>query len=294
MNEQKRIEVKVTIEAAAEDIFDALTKSDQVEQWFSEYADISLPQKRYAFWGGFTPEAPDRTQGDHPLTAVEPNRHLQFKWQFRGAKTTVEITLESKAAGTDLTLIHVGLLPYQDGQYAMADFWSLSLENLRNWVERKTIGPRCDFSTIPYGQVCLQVDIDASPETVFQALIKPEELERYVATKARVEPQAGGVYDYGWGEEGGPIKILDLVPDEKLVFDWTWTGKEQPEPATTVTWTLEGSGGKTHLTLVHSGFAPDRACQDYQVGWLHFLNRLKFLVEVGPTWQKAQFLAADH
>jgi hypothetical protein len=33
--------------------------------------------------------------------------------------------------------------------------------------------------------------------------------------------------------------------------------------------------------------------EDYQIGSLHFLNRIKFLAEVGEGWQKAQIIAGD-
>jgi uncharacterized protein YndB with AHSA1/START domain len=102
-----------------------------------------------------------------------------------------------------------------------------------------------------------------------------------------VEPETGGKYLYGW--DHGPTKILDVEPDKKLSFNWEW----EDEPDTVVTWSLEGSGGKTRLTLVHSGFAPDRNMEDYQIGWLHFINRIKSLSEVGETWDKVQVLVHD-
>jgi hypothetical protein len=34
--------------------------------------------------------------------------------------------------------------------------------------------------------------------------------------------------------------------------------------------------------------------EDYQIGWLHFLNRIKFMAEVGAAWQKAQILMGDY
>ncbi|MEM7035262.1 MAG: SRPBCC domain-containing protein, partial [Chloroflexota bacterium] len=116
----------------------------------------------------------------------------------------------------------------------------------------------------------------------------PSQLNRYIAYQASVEPEVNGAYDFGWDE--GPVKILDLVPNEKLAYSWMW----EEEPQTVATWTLKGSGGKTHLTLVHSGFGPDRSGEDYTVGWLHFLNRLKFMVEGGTSWQKPDFVESDY
>lgn len=282
------VEATVTIQAPTETVFEALTKPDSLATWFSEFADVSLDEKRYDFWGRFTPEAPSRRQGVHTLRVFSPNQALAFEWCVRNAETMIEFQLEPQSTGTKLHLQHKGIPAAQSFDYTFSDFWSLSLENLRGWLERQTVGARCDFSAIQRGQVHLEVDIEADREAVFQTLIQPEELQRYIATQATVEPQIGGNYSYGWGA-GGPVKILDLVPNEKLSFSWTYTN----EPDTVVTWSLEGSGGKTHLTLVQSGFAPNRSNGDYQVGWLNFLNRIKFLVEIDEGWQKPEIISSD-
>lgn len=169
------------------------------------------------------------------------------------------------------------------------DFWDLSLENLRGWLERKAVGARCDFSSVQRGDVRLSAEIGASREAVFQALIKPEDLERYIAKKAVVEPRVGGRYSFGWKNDG-PVKILDLVANEKLSYSWWY---KRPED-TIVTWTLEGSGGRTWLILEHSGFGVDRSSEDYRTGWLAFLVRIKALVESGSAWHAPIFSATDH
>ena len=131
------------------------------------------------------------------------------------------------------------------------------------------------------------MDIDAPPERLFDILTKPEDLKKYIGDNPVVQPEVGGDYSFGW--EDGPQKILDIQVNKKLSYDWEFPN----EPDTVVTWRLEGFGGKTRLTLVHSGFAPDRNMEDYQIGSLHFLNWIKFLAEVGVGWQKAQIIAGD-
>jgi hypothetical protein len=51
-----------------------------------------------------------------------------------------------------------------------------------------------------------------------------------------------------------------------------------------VTWTLEESGGKTRLTLAHSGFATDRHSDAEWGGWLNYLGLIRSLVEFGLDW----------
>jgi uncharacterized protein YndB with AHSA1/START domain len=284
---EDRVELQMRIDAKPEDVYRALTDGDQLQQWFAEHVDISLEDGRYGFWGRLTPGAPGRENGQHRLLDSGVNE-FKFEWVFRGKPSTVFIEFNKEGPQTQLNLTHFGLPARLDGQYAVADFWSLSLENLRAWVERSEVGLQCDFSAIQLGEIQFDVDIDASPVRLFEILTNPDDLKKYISENPVVEPEVGGDYSFGWGE--GPQKILDIQKNKKLSYDWGAPN----EPDTVVTWRLEGSGGKTRLTLVHSGFAPDRNMEDYQIGWLHFLNRIKFLAEVGQGWQKAQIVAGDY
>ncbi len=144
-------------------------------------------------------------------------------------------------------------------------------------------------------EVRLSVVIDAPRDAVFRALLEPEALKRWVGASAPVvEPRVGGRYEYGWqydhkGKQvtGGPTKILDLVPNERLVTDWLdWRG-DTTRPPTRVLWLLEeitdgvarnfssAAGSKTRLTLVHDGFSRTADISDYPFGWLWFMAELK-------------------
>lgn len=284
----KRIDIKLIVAAEPQRVFHALTSMQELARWFCEYAEVSLEARCYDFWGRFTPEAPERDRGHHSLLALEADRRLTFSWHLHEAETLVDVRLEGQDESTHVSLVHVGVPAPEPGEAHLADFWALSLENLRSWVERGVVGPRCDFSLAPRGDVYLSIDVTAPRQAVYDALIRPDELERYIATRAAVEPHTGGRYDFGW-EKGGPIKILELVPEERLSYSWTY--EDQPE--TVVTWTLEGSGGKTRLTLVHSGFAQDRKNGGYHAGWLKYMNRIKNLVEVGDRWQQPTLYVTD-
>ena len=108
-------------------------------------------------------------------------------------------------------------------------------------------------------------------------------VNRYIATDATVEPHPGGVYNYGW-QGGGPLKILDIEENRKLQFTWRYDENNTPSPETVVTWTLEGSGGRTRITLVHHGFASGRPADDYRTGWMKYMNEIKSMLELGDAW----------
>jgi uncharacterized protein YndB with AHSA1/START domain len=274
------LQMQVTVAAPPPAIFAALTAPAALATWFAESADVALAEGRYDFWGRFTPEVPDREAGRHPLLAAEPDRRLSFGWRVLGLETVVEFTLVPRDTGTVVVLQHRGLTKGTEyGFYPLEDFWFLSLENLRRHVAGKAAPIRCDFTLPDTGDVRLAVEIAGERAAVYAALIRPEELERWIASDATVEPVVGGRYDVGWGAD--PMKILELVPDERLAY----AGAMSPDgPEMVVTWTLEGSGGRTRLTLVHSGFAPDQRSDDLRNGWLNFLSFVKSLVEDGAGW----------
>jgi uncharacterized protein YndB with AHSA1/START domain len=267
-----KIEIAIDVAAKPPTVFEALTETSKLEQWFAERAFVSASESRFDFWGRFTPGHPGPDSGRHALRAFEPPRKLAFDWKLRGKETRVDIALDETKDGTLVRLEHDA--PLRAGtEMSLADFWLLSFENLRRFVEDGKAPVRCDYSSTPRGRVDLAVDIDADPEEVFDALMRPEKLDVWMAAKSEVEPRVGGRYRFGWPGEG-PIRILDLVPGEKLSYSWAHAG----DPETVVTWTLEGSGGKTRLELVHSGFG-DRDTEDFRTGWLKHILWMKGLVE---------------
>lgn len=99
----KRIDVKLVVAAEPPWLFRALASAPELTRWFCEHAEVSLEERRYDFWGRFTPEAPDRDHGRHPLLAVEPDRRLTFGWRLCAAETTVDIRLEPQAENTQVS-----------------------------------------------------------------------------------------------------------------------------------------------------------------------------------------------
>ncbi len=128
----------------------------------------------------------------------------------------------------------------------------------------------------------VSMDIDTSPEAVFEGLIQPEQLNQWIASQAEVDPKVGGDFDYGWGA-GGPYKVTEFEAGKKITY--VWEGYEDIFPETVTTWTLEGSGGRTRLTLVQSGFVTDLYQDGLYIGWHFFISWLRSLVEYDGQWQ---------
>lgn len=272
----------IDIKAPMDKVYNALIDSNSLSHWFAERSEISIKQNRFDFWGKATPGNPNREQGRHRLLRVIPNRLVEFEWRLRDTDSLVQFEVHANGEDSVLTLYHQNLPVAGPHQSSIGDFWSHALEGLRHWLEKGRAYQLLDYSEIQRGDVSVTIDIDVPPPMVFNALSDATQMERWIGSKGSIDPKPGGKIDFGWGM--GPVKILELVPDEKLSYSWQWEG----EPDTITTWNLEGSGGKTHVTIVQSGFAPERDSEDYFIGWCKFAARLKTMLEEGPDWKRAK------
>jgi uncharacterized protein YndB with AHSA1/START domain len=283
------VQAQVRIDASTDAVYQALTDENALRSWFAEEASVAIDEGRYAFSGRYTLGTPKAGDPGMKLLDVEPGHKLVFSWPLSGADSVVAVGLSADGSGSEVRLEHHDI--GETTPWLVESFWSMALENLIGYVERGEPGLRFDFSNIPHGTIELKTEINADPDDVFDALIDPVQLDRYMSgVPARIDPQIGGVYNVGWGDEG-PMKILDLEPGARLTYSWESNKPEIDE--TIVTWELEGSAGRTRLTIVHSGFAPDRACLDYGLGWTDFLNRIKQMVEVGDAWTRPTIRSVD-
>jgi uncharacterized protein YndB with AHSA1/START domain len=273
---QTLLRLHITVPVAPSAVYQAITNSSSLENWLTERSRVSLSDGVFELWGRYLPGAPDKPATK--LTEAIENRVLRFTFNYKTHALPVALELATSNKGTILSLTQeiVERLP---GEASFNDFWGLSLENLRRLL-LKGSGPLfCDYSTVHNEKVAVIAQINRPAKEVFTGLIDPQQLERYMADKATVEPRPGGKYDFGW-EGNGPIKILELEPDRKLTYSW--------HHDTVVSWILEDSEGGTRITLVHSGFAKDRSTDDYTAGWWKFVNYLKSMVEIGDSWQEVQ------
>ncbi len=101
---KKRIEIKLTVAAASQRLFRALTTTPELTRWFCEHAEVSLEEQRYGLWGRFMPEAPEQDRGYHRLLALEPNQRLTFSWHLYETETIVDIRLQAQSENTLVTL----------------------------------------------------------------------------------------------------------------------------------------------------------------------------------------------
>lgn len=279
-------------------IFEALTSDDELQGWFAESASVEPREGgAYRFWGRHTVGTPSESEATGTIHAFEPGRRLAFGWTVCGTPSTVEFSLSEvdaeeegvggavpeKGIATKVAIRHEleGPLDRPRPKALIDDWWRFTLGNLMSHVTGHGEVLRPDFAD-PEPEIRLSMTVDAPPEAVFRALTEPEALTEWMgAPDPEIELRVGGRYSLGWTYtvdgrevEGGPMKILDVVPDERLVVDWPdWRG-DPSVPRQSIAWHLEPEGEGTRVTLVHAGFVRTVDFSDYPFGWGHFMSEM--------------------
>ena len=129
-------------------------------------------------------------------------------------------------------------------------------------------------------QIQRELQIDASPETVWAFLVDPERIVRWMGDHAELEPQPGGLYlvhvvpsHIARGE------FVELDPPHRVVFTWGWEGNDAtpstvPPGSSTIEIELEARDGGTFLRFTHRDLPNDESGASHGVGWDHYLSRL--------------------
>ena len=147
-----------------------------------------------------------------------------------------------------------------------------------------------------FGSIQREVQIDASPATVFEVITSPEHLKEWWPDDAALEPVAGAEGYLVFGDESAGeaqvprLTVVDAVPDRLFSFRWTHPEGEAAAEGNSllVTFELASSDGGTLLRMTETGFREmgwevavlEETYNDHVAGWGHFLPRL---VDYAPT-----------
>ncbi|MDQ2983991.1 MAG: SRPBCC domain-containing protein [Actinomycetota bacterium] len=125
-----------------------------------------------------------------------------------------------------------------------------------------------------------ELAIDASPETVWEFLIDPEQATKWMGQEASFDARPGG--EYRWDVIGGHVasgEFVEVDAPRRLVFTWGWEpGADGPNPvppgSSTIEIELVPSGEGTTLRFRHYDLPDAGAAQSHAHGWDHYLGRL--------------------
>lgn len=158
-------------------------------------------------WRRGRPRRPEgEGEGGGPITAYDLNERLGFDWTLFGVPSRVTISLSPQETD-DGPATKVAIEHAFEGVFDMP--------RPKEFVK------------------------------VFRALTEPECLNQWMAKEARVDLREGGAFDLGFLPEGyqGPgMRILELLPNEKITFSWPdWRG-DTSVPLQSVSWILASEG----------------------------------------------------
>lgn len=131
--------------------------------------------------------------------------------------------------------------------------------------------------------------IEASPEVIFEAITKSDELTQWFPDQAILEAKIGGKVKFVHIKEILPEwkldrdcvmegTVVELVPNKKISY--TWKYNDIPEfPETTVIWELEEvEPNRTRVQLTHLGFTGEEkgltSFESHNEDWTEMLNKL--------------------
>ena len=128
-----------------------------------------------------------------------------------------------------------------------------------------------------------EIYIEAPPQIVFEFLTDPVKMVRWMGIRAELVPAPGGLYFLDPnGHDVIRGSYLEVVPHSRIVFTWGWeeSGHSVPAGSTIVELSLEPEGKGTRLRLTHRELPPE-ARGKHEIGWTHYLGRLKTVSEGG-------------
>jgi len=122
-----------------------------------------------------------------------------------------------------------------------------------------------------------QLSIAASLETVWEFLVDPDKMTRWMGLSATLEARVGGLYHCdvipGHTARG---EVIEVDAPRRLVFTWGWESNDGVPPgSSTIEIELTPQGEGTSLSFVHRDLPSAEAAKSHTHGWDHYLPRLE-------------------
>lgn len=118
------------------------------------------------------------------------------------------------------------------------------------------------------------IDVEATPERVFDHFVQPELLVRWMGDFARLEATDGGLFSVDINGVRIRGHFVRIERPHLLEIAWGEAGNDaMPPGATRLRVTFEARGSITRVELTHSGLVPSEA-EKHAIGWPHFVSRL--------------------
>lgn len=134
---------------------------------------------------------------------------------------------------------------------------------------------------------------------VFEAVADPDKLSCYFTTggaKGRLEQGATVTWDFHDFPGAFPVRVIEVVPDERIVFEWQANEPDSsgPDYNTTVTMAFTPTDdGRTLVEIAEEGWRETegglKASYGNCMGWSQMLAALKVWVEHGINLREGMY-----
>ena len=143
-------------------------------------------------------------------------------------------------------------------------------------------------ATTESASVVREIEIAASPETVWELLTDENEATRWMGQSAEFDLQPGGLYRVevipGNSARG---EFVEIDRPRRLVYTWGWeTGGSKdsvPPGSSTIEFELEPKDGGTLLHFRHTGLPSAESAGSHANGWDHYFERLATVAAGGDA-----------
>ncbi|WP_405432895.1 SRPBCC domain-containing protein [Micromonospora sp. NBC_00617] len=139
-----------------------------------------------------------------------------------------------------------------------------------------------------YGVIERDIDVDASPEVVFEVISQPEHVREWWADDARFEPVEGAPGELVWRDaQTGEtttvdLAVVDVDPPKRFSFRWSFTEPNRGGQSLLVTFDLVPLATGTRIRMTETGFREmgweiallEKQYQDHVSGWNHYIPAL--------------------
>lgn len=137
-----------------------------------------------------------------------------------------------------------------------------------------------------------EILIKQNTENVWKALTQPKRMKEWYFNISHFEAKEGEIFDFivTITDEDGEhdfrhlFKIIEVIPNKKLVHTWEYPGYSTG--TSTLTWKLTPEGKSTRVVLTHEGIkniADENSRYfseaSFRVGWHDVLKRMKEYLE---------------
>jgi uncharacterized protein YndB with AHSA1/START domain len=149
-----------------------------------------------------------------------------------------------------------------------------------------------------YGSIERDIEVDASPEVVFEVISQPEHMREWWPDDARFEPVAGAPGELVWrNEETGEamtvaLSVVEVVPPKRFSFRWAYANGDRGGDSLFVTFDLVPTARGTRIRMTETGFREmgweiavlEQQYHEHESGWDHYIPALgAYITLVAPS-----------